>query len=262
MVGSRLDYHNSPFGVKGGISLYPVSGVLSGCILSTTASGYKSGATSTAVVSLTAGVIRLDGNLIQVPALTNAEIITLQDLSPAYFVGPEATSVIELDIWINPTRKVPILTSKPTAPGSVGARALVGSLISPNYTTIDPPADPSSVKVTKISTLDNSYYIVDDIYKYEDSAWSIIDPMKDLGPSYGTHNALPYNDITPTVTATNLSYKNESAIFLKSGMPPHLSNMGNKMMRQSAGFILGTIQYTVDGATLKNTVSDYNLLNI
>lgn len=234
-VGLNKDYHGSPYGQRGGLSTFPVSGIVSGFELSlggTANDGVNAGDTTLAEVVISAGSARFDGFLKKLSADLTATIPSGGDL---------ATDDIVVPVYLNPPRAVvPYTTVEPS--GSEGDYALKSVLYDAN-------------------SIGGAYYMVDDIMIYKSGSWVAVDPLSELPAPGEGHNALPLNEIGDAIVAANIAATNEIPIFLGSKLPPHVP-ASNAMLRQSAGIFLGEITYSGGSGTITKTLPEYHMLSV
>lgn len=228
------DFHFSPLGQRGGLSTYPVAGVVSGAKLSLTGSGINADPTF-AAVTISAGTVRFDGYPITFSAI-NSIISTGVDLS---LVTTEAV----VKVFMNPVRKVPVY---------VGA--------APNPAGFAEGDFAAKAMLTDGGAYDE-YYVVDQIYVKKNSAWKEIEPFNgsDYPRAYGWNN-MPYNEINLAVDPLIQDFA-ELPVFLGSKLPPHTARP-LAMFRQTASIYLGEVTYSGGVATITETMPEYHLLPI
>ncbi len=222
--GQRYDFHQFPQGQRGGLMMYPMSGILAGMGV-TNASILTPGAgTSKLQLTVGAGQVRLDGVLVNVAAITNLQLPSTLDLSQAYDQVVYA--------YLNPTRLVPALTTAPTAPAV-------------------------NDKYIKVGASYNGYQIVDDFLQWDGTKWV---PFRAIMERVGYgHNNLPLNQIIPVVDVATTNNKNfssveELVIYHHAGreIPPWLTTVGRSYLRQSASILLGS--FTVNAGAITKAV--------
>lgn len=231
-VGLNKDYHSSPFGMRGGLSAFPVSGVVSGFEVSLAGTNGVDTTPTNAAVTISAGKVRFDGYLRTLAAnITGATVATGVDLS---------ANDVTIEIYMNPPRKVVTFTdSEPS--GNEGDYAL---------------------KVHEYETADyGKYDVVNGIYIYKSSAWTLVDPYSEIPYGSGWNNA-PFNEIAEAVTSATLSIENEKPIFLGTSLPPHVAGFAQALLRQSAGIKLATIEYVSGAGTIVEGIPEYHLLAV
>lgn len=234
MVATRFDYHLSPFGQRGGISLYPVCGVVSGVKLALTGSGYNNGSgedKKKIKVTVSAGELKLDGVRIVLGSNKAVEI----DYTDYLEVGQDLSNTqITVPIWINPKRKVVASITAPSNPSN-------GDMYFEVYNVED-------------------YQIINTIKKYQNSQWVTADPMSDI-PISQSQNMLPLNDILTTDIVVSITP--EVPVFHKTNIPPHVYSPSNAMARQTASIYLGEVSFDGEGAaSITKTMPDYYLLTV
>lgn len=228
------DFHFSPLGQRGGLSTYPVAGVVSGAklTLNGTVPGIDDTDSTLASFTITAGTVRFDGY----PITFNNYNVTV----PAG--GDLATASITLKLYMNPVRKVPLVTTLPSA-ASYAEGAFVAKA-----TLVDGGAY-------------DMYQVVEQLYVKDSGAWRIIEPFNgnDYPRAYGWNN-MPYNEIV-TTSQPLISATPELPAFLNSKLPPHTARP-LAMFRQSAFIYLGEVTYSGGAATITESMPEYHLLPI
>jgi len=230
-----MDFQATPYGQKGGLNAFPVSGIVSGgaVALGNSGLGFNDTTKSSIEVTITTGQARFDGVLCTLPATGTVIIPTpTADLSA---VGIDVT----YKIFLNPRRVVPALTSgTPSSPATDDQYLSVLQVNDANY---------------------GSYQVVQAMLKYNGSTWVPLDPTKDIKNSYGWNNMV-FMDVNPTLLAANYSITNELPIFQGSNRPPHLHRCALPMVRQSAGIELATIRYTGGTGAIVKGLPEYHRL--
>ena len=227
MGGTLFPFQFYGSGQKGGILLYPVSGIVAGCEI--TDVDISSSDDNVAVLTINKGEFKLDGNRHSQPLTSiNIALASNVDLN---------SDDVKFDVYVNPKRKVPVVQVGSPAPTVVEDAQYISAHFFPNY------------------------YVVDTIYIGKSGVWKPVDPMKDLGPGgYGFVN-LPFNDIDNSlVTASQFSYKPEYPIFIKNTLPPHLSSQGKAMLRQTCSIKLATIEFSGGSGTIVEGLLDVDRL--
>lgn len=223
------DFHFSPLGQRGGLSTYPVAGVVDGAVLSLNGSGIDGTDPTEASVIVSAGTVRFDGYPIKFAQITTT-INAGVNLS---------TNDAVVKVYMNPVRKVSIV---------------VGTL--PN-----PAASPDGTFIAKAFLRDggvyDEYYVIEQLYVTENGAWREIQPFNgnDYPRAYGWNN-MPYNELGNGVL---IESRPEIPVFLDSKLPPHTARP-LAMFRQTASIYLGEITYSGGVATLTETMPEYHLL--
>lgn len=216
----RQQQHLFPQGQRGGLSLYAVSGIVSGCEVTVSS---LAGGRASFDLAIAAGKLRLDGLLITTPALAGVTI------TPTVAVPDAATT--SYDIYVVPTRKVPALTAAPGSPANGDIYALV--------------------------TNQGAYQMVQSFQKYNGSAWAeynpISHPMEDFG-----HNGQPLNTVTPTLVEANFSLTPEKEVYLQNAYPVYTMSPSNAKFRHDASFKIATVSLTVASGTLSSSVVKMN----
>jgi hypothetical protein len=214
-LATRFDQQMYPAGQKGGMQFYPLSGVLSG--LKVTAGTI----TATACpINISAGAARLDGTMHELAAaITNLAMIT--------GTGFDLAPVQTFEVYLNPRRRVPALTTAPGGPDT-GDRYL---------------------KVQNV----NYYQVVEQGEVYNGAAWEKFDLVRSK-PGYG-HNNMILNDINPvihTATSNNLSFSTapEKIVYLPTSYPPYVQGPSMAYLRRPASILLATIQLSSGAATI------------
>lgn len=216
-VGLRFEYQMFPQAASGGLSYYPLSGVVNGFKLAAapTVSG------DNISISITAGDARLDSYPVSFAGVTNMVIPSGLTLS-----SPAEQTV---EIYLNPLRKIPALL---TLPGS--------------------PADKDQVIL--VSNV-GDYQIINEYKQYSTaaSAWLDFDPVK--APPGAGHNNLPLNGVRPVVDTATSSNKSFSAtaekiVYHATKYPPYVNSPSMAYLRQSAALLVA--QVTVASGAVVN----------
>lgn len=223
------DFHFSPLGQRGGLSTYPVAGVVDGVSLSLKTGGIDAVDSTKAAVTIGAGTVRFDGYPIKFASF-DATIATPVDLS---------TDDAIIKVYMNPARKVAVITGDLPDPATYEENDFIAKAM-----LIDGGAY-------------DEYYVVDQIYVVDNGAWREIQPFNgmDFPRAYGWNN-MPYNEIGTTVLVES---KPEIPVFLGSKLPPHTARP-LAMFRQTASIYLGEITYSGGVATITETMPEYHLL--
>lgn len=262
--GQRMQYHLFPQAQKGGMALYPFSGVLNGCRISnislTEADSVASGNPPSSYVQfdLSAGDIKLDGTQIHINEFSgssDAVIIPLpiefDDLSLDY-TGDTNYDLV-MPVFMNPRRRSPAFQT--------------GNLPSPSgYSQGD--------KVFEVNPHYefDEYLIIRNIFrKNSNGNWEkynndIVFESPIEGESHG-HNNLPFNavketDFTPSDSdiwtagesssftvgdpGDAISRLPEKKIFHSNHRPPYVSGPSLAYLRESAALYLAEITINVD----------------
>lgn len=234
-VGVNKDYHSNPYAMRGGLSAFPMSGVISGFDFTLGAVG-----ASSVTVTVAPGTARFDGFLRKSAASLTKAIPGPDGVDLTAIASPE--DAVKIEVYLNPPRKVKTYTDPATPPagvdGDYALRALY--LTAKGY---------------------DSYYLVEDIMVMKSSIWVPLDEFESF-PAGDGWNALPFNEIDTTITVDELSGQNEVPIFLGSSLPPHVARAGLPMIRQSAGIMLGEITVDDSGATISKTLPEYHMLAV
>lgn len=237
------DFHFSPLGQRGGLSTYPVAGVVDGAILGLTDSSVNPDGiddTDATDMSLTvsAGTVRFDGY----PVKFTTKTVTL----PAGVdLTTDAADGLSFKIYMSPKRRVPIVTSLPSASGYAEGDFIAKALL-------------------RDGGAYDEYYVVEQIYVKDTTVWREIEPFNgnDYPRAYGWNN-MPYNDIDTTDVVFSL--QPEIPVFLDSKLPPHTARP-LAMFRQTASIYLGEVSFTHPVATtiaaITETMPEYHLLPI
>lgn len=232
------DFHSGPLGQRGGLSTYPVAGVVQGATLSIdtapTVDGIDNGDPSLAAVVIAGGTVRFDGYPITFSPITTTVQSDVADL------GAEDTVV---PVYLSPVRVVPTFEGAPPAPGGFAE----GDFAAKIRTATDLVGGP--------------YSVVEQIYVIENAVWVPIEAFNgDHYPrEYGWNN-MPYNSLDlasdPVVAAIP-----EIPIFLDSKLPPHTSRP-LALFRQTASIKVGEITYTGGVASLTSGIPNEYLLPV
>jgi len=222
------DFHFSPFGQRGGLSTYPVSGVVEGAVLSLNGTGIDTDTTKASII-VSAGTVRFDGYPIKFSQL-NVTLDTGVDLSADDAV---------VKVYMSPERKVKVITGTLPDPAGYNEGAFIAKAL------------------LKDGGVYDKYYVIEQIYVVDNGAWREIQPFngKDYPRAYGWNN-MPYNELENTVV---ISTQPELPVFLDSKLPPHTARP-LAMFRQTASIYLGEITYSGGVATLTETMPEYHLL--
>lgn len=210
MTGARLNYHSSPFGQKGGLSIYPVSGILTGCEITAAAT---TATANVAALTINTGDIKFDSYRVR-QGLTSVNITVEAGVDLT-------TDTYEFMVYLNPNRKVKVV--------KVGVA--------------DPVVVDGGMFIQAYEF--EGYYQVNQIYIGENGAWRVMDGYRDLKVgSYGWNN-MPLNDIdtVTAISATNFSITPEMPIFHKTSLPPHICKPSNALLRQTASIELAKVKF-------------------
>jgi hypothetical protein len=259
--GLRLSYHLFPTAQRGGLSFYPVSGVVNGCRISnpelvekdSVSSGNP--AYSYVAFELSEGDIKLDGwinHVFEFSGADNKVLIPLPSEFNDLSLGESGDDNYRLivPVFINPRREVPVVQELPSASG---------------YSEGD-----KVVRVMPHSQFDE-YLVVRDFYKKRNGDWvkfsnDIVFESPVEGKDWG-HNNLPFNavkesdirsgdsDTLTTSDSNSLSNVNpedmvigrvpEKKVFHKSVSPPYVSGKSQAYLRESATLFLAEIHFDV-----------------
>jgi hypothetical protein len=226
-------YQVFPQGMTGGLNTTVLSGIVSGCKLAVTGTGIITvGGKATPQVSVSAGSLRFDGKMYTISSTITATL-------PAPVGLNLNVDFYSMDVYLLPTRKTKVVT---TLPGSAVAGDVVFLCDLKEYVT-------------------GKYYLCNSIQKYT-TAWYPIDPYKDIQPNEKSQNATPFSHILPTINSANVSVDNEIPVFLNTNRPPHIVSPPNALIRQSAGILLGTVEYDDGQGTVIAGTPDHQLLHI
>lgn len=228
MPGLRVDPHLFPQGLNGGHMMYPTSGVSHGLRVAFGSPAVKAATTGTAVLNLTAGKITLDGNIIEVPAITGLEVISGIDLTVA---GP-----VTFDLYLNPTRR---LIASPTPPGS----------------------PTTGMRYMRVLDSMEGDKVVENFYEYNGSAWVAFNPVMSP-PISESQMGLVFNSVIPTVTAANFSIVPEGDIYHRSGLGAQMASYGAAIARQSASIRIATISYASSVGSVVSSYSKQDMVNL
>lgn len=230
MTGTRFNFHQLPQGMQGGMSLYPVSGVLSGLVVSAPGIG---GTNNILTCNVSAGTARLDGKRVElVSAITALQL----DLGAGVNL---ATQTLTTEVWLLPRRKVPALTANPGSPAA-------------------------GDKYIKVVNIDN-YQLVDTILEFKNSAWTVYNAAY-APPAIG-HNNMPLNEQTEaiaTATTSNPSFgiTNEKIIYHRNRYAIGVEQPGNAYLRYPAGVKLATISFTGGVGTVTQGILEIDRVNV
>jgi hypothetical protein len=220
MTGNRFNYQLDPRGQQGGLSYYPFSGIVSG--LTVTAAVANGTDNVNLAVTITAGAARLDGKYHSLAANISALILP---------VGADvAVGTQKFEIWLNPRRVVPALTSAPGGPAT-------------------------GDKYLKVRD-QGEYLEVTDFLQYNGSAWLDFDPVRGSAPGYGFNN-LPMNEIntvidTATTSNKSFSFTPEKAVYHGNNYPQYVAAPSKAHVRLNAGVKLADITMVSGTATIVN----------
>lgn len=204
-LGTRFSADLYPQRLERGLRQYPVGGVISGLVPSVGAIVTGPG-TSSISVTLSPGTVRLDAAVITLTAALTKVITTPVDLSLPFNQ--------EVDIFINPTRKVVASATAPASP----------------------------VNGTKwIQTADYGDYkqaVAYKVYDLATTSWKDFDPTKE--PIGKGQMALPMNDILDTLTAANITNRMnvELPVYNSTGAPVYVSTPAPAKLRDSAAMLV------------------------
>jgi hypothetical protein len=227
-VGINKDYQVTPYGQSGGLNAFPAAGIVSGLTVALAGTAGVGTPNTSAAITVAAGSARFNGKLC---TLSTNTAVTLP-------VGVNLTTTArDIKIFLNPPRKV-----KTFFVGGAFPSAVIGDY------------------AIEVRNVNESYYIVNKIYKFTSTGWGVIDPMSDIPFEYGFNN-LPFNEVSTTLSASNFSLVNEVPIFLDTALPPHVAKSANALLRQSAGILLGEISFVGGVGTITKGIPNYHLLN-
>lgn len=240
------DFHFSPLGQRGGLSTYPVAGVVNGLKLSVTGSGILTGAGNEDIltVAVSAGAARFDGYKKEAAATLNVELETGIDLT-AITVGAPQT----FQVWLNPTRVTPIFDNIVPTVTAAGTYALKG-------------------KEVDGGDIYGSYYLIEEVFISNGTAWEAMEPFKGFKQNTFGWNNLPFNEISQAAIATtDFALFNEKPVFYSSKLPPHVATYPKPMVRQSGGILLGEVTFTKVGTdaptgAITKSMPEYYLLPV
>jgi hypothetical protein len=232
-------------GQRGGLSTYPVAGVVNGLKLSVTGTGIKAGVGNEEIltVEVTAGAARFDGYRKEAAATLNVELDTGIDLTAVAVDAPET-----FQVWLNPKRSTPIFDTVAPAVTAAGTYALKG-------------------KEVDGGDIYGSYYLIDEVFISNGTAWEPMEAFKGFKQNTFGWNNLPFNEINlNAIATTDFALFNEKPVFYSSKLPPHVATYPKPMVRQSGGILLGEVTFTnvadtVTGAITK-TMPEYYLLPV
>lgn len=259
--GQRFDYHLFPTAQRGGMSFYPVSGVVQGCRVSSPNLVEKDsnvvGDPPSSYVSfqLSDGEIKLDGVPIQVADFSSGmeAVVPLpsafDDLSQGESGDTEYKLVVP--IFINPRRMVPVYETGNLPPASEFDEGAKLAEVSPHAEF-------------------DEYLVVRNFFRKVNSTWEVYNrdivfesPVE--GQDWGQNN-LPFNaikekDITPTDAdvvsnndaSTSFSSSNqgiisrlpEKKVYNKSVRPIYVAGPAHAYLRESASLYLADLEYTI-----------------
>lgn len=230
MTGLRFDFHQMPQGTTGGLSLYPVSGVLSGLVVSSPGIG---GSNNIMTVNVSAGIARLDGKRVEL-----ATAITALQIDVGTGINLNTANLVT-QVWLRPRRKVPALLA---APGS-------------------PAAGDKYIKVLEI----DDYQLVDSIQEFKNSAWTLYNAAY-APPAIG-HNNLPLNEqveVISALTSANPSFSasNEKIVYHRDRYPIGVSSPGSAYLRYPAGVRLATISFTGGVGTVTSGIIEVDRISV
>jgi len=232
------DFHFSPLGQRGGLSTYPVAGVVNGLKMSVTGTGIKAGVGNEEIltVAVTAGAARFDGYLKEAASTLNVELDTGIALAGAVNET--------FQVWLNPTRVTPIFESVAPAVTAEGTYALQGREINGGE-------------------IYGSYYLIDQVYISESGAWKPMEAFKGFKQNTFGWNNLPFNEISlAAIATTDFALFNEKPVFYSSKLPPHVATYPKPMVRQSGGILLGEVTFNAGTGVITKTMPEYNLLPV
>jgi hypothetical protein len=223
------DFQLTPYGQRGGITTYPVAGVVSGAKLSLPVDPVDAAELS---VVVSAGTVRYDGYPITFSSNITATLTHTETL---------ATGTHVLDIYLNAPRKVTLVTTLPAASGYAAG----------DFIALGRVQDGQEY---------GTYGIVEQIYVKRGSVWEKIDPMSgaDFPREYGWNN-MPYNSLATGDPLVQL-YP-EMPIFLGSKLPPHTARP-LALFRQTASIYLGEVTVAAGVATITKAMPEYHILPI
>jgi len=217
--GRRFDFHDWSAGQRGGLMLYPLSGVLSGLQCTTTNNLAANG--STYQLQIAPGRAKLDGVLVELASA----------LSPTLNLPvPPATGLNVYDVYINPVRKVPAV-----------------------LTTASPPASPQIGDRILRVVEHGSWQQLQEIQEWTGAVWRKVEPVhgpsepvpgfsspRDVLPAeFVSHNNMPLNEVRAVaITAAQVSMQPEKPIYHESGLPPTAPAHMLHWLRQSASLLL------------------------
>lgn len=232
------DFHFSPLGQRGGLSTYPVAGVVNGLKLSVTGTGIKAGVGNEDIltVAVTAGAARFDGYRKEAAATLDVELDTGIALAGA--------TNETFQVWLNPTRVTPIFDSVAPSVTAAGTYALKG-------------------KEVDGGDIYGSYYLIDEVFISNGTAWEPMEAFKGFKQNTFGWNNLPFNEISQAAIATtDFALFNEKPVFYSSKLPPHVATYPKPMVRQSGGILLGEVTFNAGTGVITKSMPEYYLLPV
>lgn len=219
-LSNRMDFQFYTQGQSGGMMMYPFSGVLEGVKLTNTAA-----AGTSLTFSATAGRVRLDSVLINVPAVTG---ITIPVTNSVNTTGNDVT----FDVFLNPVRKIPAVTSLPGSPAAGDKVILVGA------------------------TADARIVTVISYKEFKGGQWVDFNPIT-MPPDYQHNNMAMHLVVKTPPTASQFSKDPEAVIYHKKVYPLYVNSPSNAYLRRSGAVRLATVS-VIAGATPTVTIVDYD----
>lgn len=204
-VGQQFDFDRFPQAQRGGMRVYAFGGVLSGLEVGTIA--YAAG---NLTIPYTAGVVKLDGLKFSI--------------SSGSIVRALGNGTHVLNMFVNPTREVPVSTTVPSGAPSA-------------------PNNNYAIQVVDYG----DYQQVLNYYKYENAAWSVHDPIFD--PPTLDYGNLFHNRIVGATVGTSP----EKQIYQKLASAPFLSQPAPHIARYSTSLLVAQVTAVVSGGALASS---------
>lgn len=272
--GMRLEYHIFPQTHKGGLSYYPLSGVVNGAKASSVSIDLATngiGGQPILNFDLSDGLIKLDGTEIEVNSgsynmTLETEELTIADdgaTNPMFPAGyHDATLVVP--VFINPRRFCPIFDNQ-KQPSAASDWPYQGGA-SP---VRDLQAGDKLFQVLPHYNFDD-FMMIRNVWRWNGSSWinynhDIVFESPIEGKDHG-HNNLPFNRVFDTPIsagdgdiASVVSYIPEKKVYHKTVHRPDMPRPGHAYLRKPASLWLADIRFDIasDGKSIQNVDIDH-----
>jgi len=252
--GQRFDYHLFPTAQRGGMSFYPVSGVVRGCKVSNASLVEAATGSNYVQFQMSEGEIKLDGVPIEVSSFGSGDEVVIPLPSAFNDLTQGETDfnyTLVVPVFINPRRTVPVFETG-NLPDAV------------NYNEGD-----KVIEVSPHAEFDE-YLMIRNIFVHDGSEWSpynrdIIFESPIEGKDWGQNN-LPFNSVeeddiapanTDVLTANDgppfnstdqgiISRLPEKKVYHKSVRPVYVAGPAHAYLRESASLYLANIEFSIE----------------